>query len=91
VLLGRALPPEGAAGPAGMPDHSIVCRCNMVTKGQLRTAWHSGAASRAALSAATRAATGCGGCGDDLDAVTAWLTLCDPDQADPAKKEPALR
>jgi len=63
----------------------------MVTKGQLRTAWHGGAASRAALSAATRAATGCGGCGDDLDAVTAWLTLCDPDQADPAKKEPALR
>jgi len=90
VLLGRALPPEGAAGPAGMPDHSIVCRCNMVTKGQLRTAWYGGAASRAALSAATRAATGCGGCGDDLDAVTAWLTLCDPNQADPAKKEPVL-
>ena len=91
VLLGRALPPEGAAGPAGMPDHSIVCRCNMVTKGQLRTAWHGGAASRAALSAATRAATGCGGCGDDLDAVTAWLTLCDPNQADLAKKEPTLK
>ena len=85
VLLGRALPPEGAAGPAGMPDHSIVCRCNMVTKGQLRTAWYGGAASRAALSAATRAATGCGGCGDDLDAVTAWLTTTDP------TKEPALR
>jgi len=86
VLLGRALPPEGAAGPAGMPDHSIVCRCNMVTKGQLRTAWFGGAASRAALSAATRAATGCGGCGDDLDAVTAWLTTTDP-----TRKEPALR
>jgi assimilatory nitrate reductase electron transfer subunit len=88
VLLGRALPPQGAGArePAALPDHAIVCRCNMVTKGQLRTAWYAGAASRAALSCATRAATGCGTCGDDLDAFTAWLTMTDP-----AQKEPALR
>jgi assimilatory nitrate reductase electron transfer subunit len=90
LLLGRALPPEGHSGPGGLPDHAIVCRCNMVTKGQLRSAWYGGASNRAALSAATRAATGCGTCGDDLDAVTAWLTLCDPNQADPNQKERAL-
>ena len=84
LLLGRALPPEGHSGPGGLPDHAIVCRCNMVTKGQLRSAWHGGASNRAALSAATRAATGCGTCGDDLDAVTAWLTKTDPNQKEPA-------
>jgi assimilatory nitrate reductase electron transfer subunit len=75
LLLGRALPPEarGASGPAALPDHAVVCRCNMVTKRQLRDAWYGGACGRAALSAATRAATGCGTCGADLDAVTAWL------------------
>ncbi len=52
----------------------------MVTKGQLRDAWYGGACGRAALSAATRAATGCGTCGDDLDAVAAWLAETDPSQ-----------
>jgi assimilatory nitrate reductase catalytic subunit len=60
-------------------------RSDLVTKGQLRSAWYGGASNRAALSAATRAATGCGTCGDDLDAVTAWL-----DKTDPNQKEPAL-
>jgi assimilatory nitrate reductase electron transfer subunit len=82
LLLGRALPPEGGAGsgPAALPDYAVVCRCNMVTKGQLRDAWYGGACSRAALSAATRAATGCGTCGADLDAVASWLTETDPSQ-----------
>jgi assimilatory nitrate reductase electron transfer subunit len=82
LLLGRALPPEGGtgSGPAALPDYAVVCRCNMVTKGQLRDAWYGGACSRAALSAATRAATGCGTCGDDLDAVASWLTETDPSQ-----------
>lgn len=92
LLLGRVLPPDGAdrpGGPAGLsalPEHAVVCRCNTVTKAQLRNAWYRGATSRAALSTATRAATGCGGCGDDLDAFAAWLT-----EIDPNRKEPALR
>jgi assimilatory nitrate reductase electron transfer subunit len=83
LLLGRALPPEtgGGSGPAALPDYAVVCRCNMVTKGQLRDAWYGGACGRAALSAATRAATGCGTCGDDLDAVAVWLADTDPSQA----------
>ncbi len=85
LLLGRALPPEagGRSGPGALPDHAVVCRCNMVTKAQLRNAWYRGACGRAALSAATRAATGCGTCGDDLDAVAAWLAETDPSQASP--------
>jgi assimilatory nitrate reductase electron transfer subunit len=80
LLLGRALPADGgcAGAPAALPDHAIVCRCNMVTKAQLRDAWYAGATSRAALTAATRAATGCGGCGSDIDAFADWLTRTDP-------------
>jgi assimilatory nitrate reductase electron transfer subunit len=79
LLLGRALPEGGTAGtPATLPDHAIVCRCNMVTKERLRDAWYGGATSRAALSAATRAATGCGGCRDDIGAFADWLASTDP-------------
>jgi assimilatory nitrate reductase electron transfer subunit len=89
LLLGRALPPESGGGsrPAALPDYAVVCRCNMVTKGQLRDAWYGGACGRAALSSATRAATGCGTCGDDLETIAAWLAETDPNQ----EKEPALR
>jgi assimilatory nitrate reductase electron transfer subunit len=86
LLLGRALPPEGGSGsgPASLPDHAVVCRCNMVTKGQLRDAWYGGACTPPALSLATRAATGCGGCGDDLNAFCSWLAKTDPSQPDRA-------
>jgi assimilatory nitrate reductase electron transfer subunit len=90
LLLGRALPPEagGEAGPGALADYAVVCRCNMVTKRQLRDAWYRGACGPAALSAATRAATGCGTCGDDLDAMAAWLAETDPSQASPAAQAP---
>ncbi|HXT90610.1 MAG TPA: (2Fe-2S)-binding protein, partial [Trebonia sp.] len=90
LLLGRALPPEagGVSGPGALPDYAVVCRCNMVTKGQLRDAWYRGACGRAALSAATRAATGCGTCGDDLDALAVWLAETDPSQASPTSPTP---
>lgn len=95
LMLGRALPPDGAGAPGALPEHAVICRCNTVTKAQLRSAWYGGATSRAELSTATRAATGCGGCRDDLDAFAAWLTQIDPDKnkLDPGKtrKEPALR
>ncbi|MBO0805835.1 MAG: FAD-dependent oxidoreductase, partial [Nocardiopsaceae bacterium] len=84
LLLGRALPPDpdgtgaGGSGPAALPDHAIVCRCNMVTKATLRDAWYRGASCARELSAATRAATGCGTCGDDVAAIATWLTTLDP-------------
>ena len=83
LLLGRALPPEaGGSGPGALPDHAIVCRCNMVTKAALRDAWYRGATCARELSAATRAATGCGTCGGDVAAFATWLAAVDP-------KEPA--
>ena len=95
LLLGRALPPEaGASGPGALPDHAIVCRCNMVTKTALRDAWYRGATSAKELSAATRAATGCGTCGGDVAAFAAWLAETDPSPADtdttPDEKEAVL-
>jgi hypothetical protein len=50
----------------------------MVTKARLRDAWYGGASSRTALSSATRAATGCGGCRSDIDAFADWLACTDP-------------
>lgn len=94
LLLGRALPPDapGGGGPAALPDHAIVCRCNMVTKAALRDAWFRGATCANDLSAATRAATGCGTCGDDVAAFATWLSETDPSQPgpDPYQKETAL-
>jgi assimilatory nitrate reductase electron transfer subunit len=88
LLLGRALPPEsGGTGPGALPDHAIVCRCNMVTKAALRDAWYRGATCPKDLSAATRAATGCGTCGDELEKFAAWLSETSPS---PDQKEAAL-
>ncbi|MFG3255939.1 FAD-dependent oxidoreductase [Streptomyces sp. NPDC048172] len=78
LMLGRALPPESGGGPAALPDHSTVCRCNSVTKGALRSAWHAGAKSTDELATATRATTGCGGCRAAVDKIAAWLAETDP-------------
>jgi assimilatory nitrate reductase electron transfer subunit len=89
LLLGRALPPDapGGGGPAALPDHAIVCRCNMVTKAALRDAWHRGATCARDLSRATRAATGCGSCGDDVAAFAAWLAAVSSEETGPNQKE----
>jgi len=60
----------------------------MVTKGQLRDARHGGARSRAALSAPTRAATGCGTCRDDLAATACWPRDTDPSRTELSQAEP---
>jgi NAD(P)H-nitrite reductase len=80
LLLGRALP--GAAtpttDPGRLPNAAVVCRCNTVTKGALVAAWRGGATDLAAMSRATRAATGCGSCGDTVKGICAWLAESDP-------------
>ncbi|SDZ38648.1 assimilatory nitrate reductase electron transfer subunit [Amycolatopsis xylanica] len=75
VLLGRALPGVStpASSPADLPAAAVVCRCNTVTKGRLVEAWKSGACSVAELATATRATTGCGGCGDAVRGIAEWL------------------
>ncbi|MGV9776191.1 FAD-dependent oxidoreductase [Streptosporangium sp. NPDC003464] len=62
-----------AESPVRMPDAAKVCRCNNVTKGQIRACWESGARDVAAVAAATRATTGCGGCRDAVEGIVGWL------------------
>lgn len=75
LLLGRALPEEAAPAqnPATMPGAVTVCKCNNVTKSSLVEAWRCGARSSADMAKATRATTGCGGCGDVVDGIVKWL------------------
>ena len=79
LLLGRAL--AGGAvettDPGRLPASAVVCRCNTVTKGALVAAWRAGATDPAALRRATRAATGCGSCGDTVAGICAWLAEAD--------------
>ncbi|MGC4887750.1 FAD-dependent oxidoreductase [Micromonospora sp. DT227] len=93
LLLGRAVgaPAEPAASPALMPDAAVVCRCNDVTRGALVAGWRAGARSVAALSAATRAATGCGGCRDAVTGIAAWLAEADPPTTDEVRETDADR
>ncbi|MGE3285482.1 MAG: FAD-dependent oxidoreductase [Pseudonocardia sp.] len=88
LLLGRALPGGATetADPGRLPASAMVCRCNSVTKGALVTAWRAGATDPGALRRATRAATGCGSCGDTVAGICAWLA-----SAEPASSEPPLR
>lgn len=81
LLLGRAFgaaPAAPAASPALMPDAATVCQCNDVSKGALVACWRSGARTVAELAAATRAATGCGGCRDAVAGIADWLAEADP-------------
>ncbi|SBT47686.1 FAD-dependent oxidoreductase [Micromonospora auratinigra] len=80
LLLGRAAgvaPAAPAASPALMPDATTVCQCNDVSKGALVACWRAGARTVAELSAATRAATGCGGCRDAVAGIADWLAEVD--------------
>jgi assimilatory nitrate reductase electron transfer subunit len=58
-----------------MPDATVVCRCNAVTKGTLTRAWLQDGARD--LAAATRAGTGCGSCQDVVERIVAWLSTVD--------------
>ncbi|GAA4859454.1 FAD-dependent oxidoreductase [Kitasatospora terrestris] len=70
LLLGTPAALPGGAEPG--PD-TVLCHCAGVTRGAVAEAWHAGACDVPALAAATRATTGCGGCGPDLRALCASL------------------
>ncbi|EEP71702.1 FAD-dependent pyridine nucleotide-disulphide oxidoreductase [Micromonospora sp. ATCC 39149] len=87
LLLGRTLggtPAAPATSPALMPDAATVCQCNDVSKGALVRCWRSGSRTVEAMSAATRAGTGCGGCRDALAGIVGWLAEVDPVADEPA-------
>ncbi|KAA9393758.1 UNVERIFIED_CONTAM: FAD-dependent oxidoreductase [Kocuria sp. CPCC 205295] len=61
-----AAPEPAAAGPA-----DVVCRCAGVTRGVLEEAIDGGARTAEAITAATRACTGCGTCHPEIQALLA--------------------
>lgn len=91
LLLGRALPgaDEGGASPARLPATAVICRCNSVSKGALVTAWRAGASDADALSRATRAGTGCGGCRAAVVGIHEWLAAAEGNGAGVAEGEGA--
>lgn len=77
-LLLAAVAPATAAptrdSPALVPDRATICRCNGVTKGEIRTEFAAGATTLAQVAEATRATTGCGGCTDAVCGILEWLS-----------------
>ena len=71
--------PSTAASPTNMPDRMTVCRCNGVTKGDIKACWSKGARTTGDVAARTRATTGCGGCADVVAGLVDWLNTSDPD------------
>jgi NAD(P)H-nitrite reductase large subunit len=67
--------PAGATGTAAGPpdnDDALVCSCNNVTKGEIVRAIRARALSTVVeVGNATRAATGCGSCARDVQAILA--------------------
>lgn len=58
------LPPRPCSTDTAPPlQDAVICLCNNVTRRALAAAWRSGARTQSALATATRAGTGCGGCG----------------------------
>ncbi|MGV9193251.1 nitrite reductase large subunit NirB [Microbacterium sp. MC2] len=58
------LPSDGVAAPTGeLPDDALVCSCNSVTAGRIRTAVHEdGCADVASIKTCTKAGAACGSC-----------------------------
>jgi assimilatory nitrate reductase electron transfer subunit len=83
LLFGDRAAPAQAQTPALMPASATVCQCNGVTKGAITACVLAGAATVADVAAATRATTGCGGCRDTVEGITAWLASAEP----PARTE----
>ncbi|MFJ3222726.1 NAD(P)/FAD-dependent oxidoreductase [Streptomyces sp. NPDC086783] len=64
LILGG--PPQPASTDLGAPEDALVCLCNNVQRQALAKAWRAGARTVTALATATRATTGCGGCGREV-------------------------
>lgn len=76
LLLAAIAPAPSSTGrdsPALVPDRATICRCNGVTKGEIRAGFASGATTLEAIAATTRATTGCGGCTDAVCGIVDWL------------------
>ncbi|MFK8050844.1 MAG: FAD-dependent oxidoreductase [Halioglobus sp.] len=59
---GKLLPESQALDASSWPASTIICNCNAVSCGQLKSAIAAGSNTSAELGAATQAGTGCGSC-----------------------------
>ena len=64
--------------PTRLPDRTLICQCNGVTKGSLCAAFLNGHRTVQALAGSTRATTGCGSCRDTVAAIVSWLEAAEP-------------
>ena len=65
-------PPRATGDPPAPQPSDVICACNGVTRGTIDAAIAGGGlTSAAAVSRATRAATGCGSCAADVDRLLA--------------------
>ena len=71
--IAPATPAARSDSPALVPDRATICRCNGVTKGDIRTEFAGGATTLEQVVDATRATTGCGGCTDAVCGIVDWL------------------
>ncbi|MDQ3735362.1 MAG: FAD-dependent oxidoreductase [Actinomycetota bacterium] len=90
LLLGRAAGPT-ADSPALLPARALICRCNGVSKGELMTAWQSGARTVKSLTDRTRVTTGCGTCASAVEGICSWLADADPSVEQPSVSPAAGR
>ncbi|GAA2021223.1 FAD-dependent oxidoreductase [Terrabacter terrae] len=93
LMLGRAVTRAGngeTANLAEMPGTAVICRCNTVTKSAIVGAFRAGADTRAAVTEATRATTGCGSCTSAVEGLCTWLRTAEPASAtDTPDRSPA--
>jgi assimilatory nitrate reductase electron transfer subunit len=65
--------PAVSESPVHMPDHTKICNCNNVSKGDIRESWEMGARTVEAIANQTRATTGCGSCVIAVEGIVSWL------------------
>jgi assimilatory nitrate reductase electron transfer subunit len=78
----RAAAPD-SVNLAEMPGTAVICRCNTVTKSRIVAAHRDGCTTVDAISEATRATTGCGGCTSAVEGLCTWLRSVEPPQTTP--------
>ncbi|WP_353650536.1 FAD-dependent oxidoreductase [Nakamurella sp. A5-74] len=83
LLVRSVVAAPEVVNPTRMPDHTTVCTCNAVSKGEIVACWVGGGRSVAEVAATTRATTGCGSCTAVVCGLLDWLQESDPDDAAP--------
>lgn len=69
LIFPGVLDAGGGSDVADLPDEAVVCRCNSVSCGDVRSVCAAGARDVDDVADATRATTGCGSCRRDIQAL----------------------